>query len=396
MNTTTYKAEDIFTVRACGHIDGNPECANLRIESNKRLAQERVSGAGLYAIHFQDRLLYIGQFRGTGVNPFGGDVCSTRWSKHIGTLTLRDRRISFGPRAISDMKKLMSPNPPLADIVSASEEASTISIHRGRVSSLNRALFAAEHWNLMSQITDVSGLTGFTITYSQIENDKRFDHKAIRSQIESAEKDVISQLHPRCNAEIPAGTARDMNITTTGRILQDALIKAFDDTNEAGTPIAQVQPKAIALPEPGEDDAPQNAAEEEEQADDLNLDSAEDAFMERLGANQDALSAVDRLADAFTEINNAYIWHTYTNNGDLRIRRTGERRGFSNVARIFWQPALVRFNSEINLTAERCLELGASTARPNHQGKTLPTQATFDIPDAIDALIFCLVEAAAQ
>ena len=393
MITATYCAADIFTVRECHHIVGNPAWTNLRIDSNRRIGGELVRGSGLYAIHFQDYLLYVGQFRGTKRTPFGGDVCEARWAKHLGTLTLRDRRLSFGSRAVDCMRQLQRPAAPVSDIMNAAQ-LPTILVDRGRVSTFNRALFAEEHWDSLSQIVDATGLSGFAITYTQIDAYAQYDVASIRSAIESAEHSVIAQLRPRCNAQIPVGTSRNTSAAAIGELLEEALTRAFYVANLLAAPHLQALPVDLFLQQPVITMPAVDAVID--QADDDAALSSEGAFLEQLDNNFDALHAVAQLSERFTGINDAYIWYTNTNGGDLRIRCTTGKRNFLNVARIFWQPRLARFKAEINLSVERCLALGATTAKPNYRGKSVPTEATFSLPEDLEGLLNCMIEAIAE
>jgi hypothetical protein len=384
VTTSSYNAAAIFQVIPGQRILGNPEWADLRIESSRILAADKIRGAGLYAIHFNGQLIYIGQFRGTRTNAFGGDVCATRWAKHLGAFTSRDRRISFSPAAINNMRAHQHLKSPLADIINAAGEA-VIHKDRGRVSSLNRALFAAEHWDVFSRIDNAQGLAGFTVTYTQIEMQQRPDHGQIRAAVEAVEKRVIACLRPRCNAEILSGNAGNISIQETGSLFEGALKTALEETHDA----TGAREWTLTLPLSWRQAAPL-----EEQSDDDARVTAEEAFLERLGDFQDARDAVDRITQAFDRVEDAHIQHTHSNGGDLRISSVVGRRRFSNVARIYWQPKCVRFRAEINLSTAHCLKLGATTANPNYAGSVLPTQATFEVPDRTGALVNCLLAAA--
>jgi len=384
VTTSSYNAAAIFEVIQSQRILGNPEWADLRIESSRILAAEKIRGAGLYAIHFNGQLIYIGQFRGTRTNSFGGDVCATRWAKHLGAFTSRDRRISFSPTAVNNMRAHQHPKSPLADIINAAGEA-VIHKDRGRVSSLNRALFAAEHWVAFSRIDNAQGLASFTVTYTQIEMQQRPDHGLIRAAVEAAEKRVIACLRPRCNAEIPVGNAGNISIQDTGSFFERALKTALEETHDA----TGAREWTLTLPLSWRQAAPLA-----EQSDDDARLTAEEAFLERLGGFQDARDAVDRITQAFDRVEDAHIQHTHSNGGDLRISSVVGRRRFSNVARIYWQPKCVRFRAEINLSTAHCLKLGATTANTNYAGSVLPTQATFKVPDRTGALVNCLLAAA--
>ena len=124
MITTTHCASDLLVVRPRGALIGNPAWADLTIDSNRRLGKELARGAGLYAIHFRGALLYVGKFCGKRSNPFDGRVCDIRWSRHIGTLTLRDRRISLSEGRCKQFRG--SSVAPLVDIVNALQAKATL------------------------------------------------------------------------------------------------------------------------------------------------------------------------------------------------------------------------------------------------------------------------------
>ena len=381
MITATYKAADLFVVRLATCLVGNPAWANLKIDSNRSLHRDDARGAGLYAIHFQGRLLYVGKFLGTKADPFGGNVCFTRWAKHLGTLTLRDRRISFSRKPVDDMRRRHPLIPPLADIMAASELPVIIK-PRGRVSSLNRALFAAENWATLSQLTDAQGLADFTIIYTRVEAGDTHSPAELRSAIGAAERAVIALARPRCNSQIPEGTAGEMSLEDTGRILETELAASL--AHPTGAPDA-LAPAEVAL-EPVEAEAPDDTADP----------TAEEAFLERIDGDEHALLAVASIEEAFDAIDDAYVEYTKTQGGDLRIRSLIGPRAFFNVAAIGWQRKLHQFSVEINLTVERCLDLGASTASLKYPDKTLGTRATFSMPETMGCLVRCLVAAAAQ
>jgi hypothetical protein len=384
VTTTVYNAANILSARPCQPILGNPGWADLRIESNRTLAAESVRGAGLYAIHYDKELIYVGQFRGTRNNAFAGNVCATRWAKHLGTLTLRDRRISFGPVTVDAMRTHRPPMSPLVDIVNVAAKE-VIHKDRGRVSSLNRALFAAKNWEAFLRIVNAQGLAGFTITYTRIHAPRKPDHQLIRVAVEAAERQVIAGIGPRCNSNTSAGNAIDLSPQDTGSLFEETLKATLEQTHEA-LPSRKWSP---TLPLPWRQVTPT-----EDLPDDDEPVTAEEAFMERLTSFPEAHNAVDHIVQAFDNIEDAYIRHTHTGGGDLRISSVVGPRPFFNVARIHWQPRCGRFKAEINLDIETCLRLGAITAVPNCGSQTLPTQATFHVPGCTEALIGCLCAAA--
>ena len=227
MITKTYWASDIFSVRLNTSLVGNPEWANLTIDSNRALSNEEARGAGLYAIHFRGDLLYVGKFCGKRSDPFAGRICDIRWSRHIGTLTMRDRRISLSEGRIEQLRR--SSAAPLADIVQAMQ-AQTIYQNRGRATSINRALFAAEHWAEFARIEDAIGLTGFQITYVQIEPTAAIDQMLVRDIVSRAEKFAINRLQRRCNGEIREGMGMSATLDEAREVLAEMLEESIGHT----------------------------------------------------------------------------------------------------------------------------------------------------------------------
>ena len=70
-------------------------------------------------------------------------------------------------------------------------------------------------------------------------------------------------------------------------------------------------------------------------------------------------------------------------------------RTLTNPPKVVFTTAYSSYAVEgFNLNAMDCIDLGATTAKPNYAGSILPTRATFNVPDGTDALINCLRAAA--
>ena len=404
----TYNATDIFSVVQLNPLNGNPDWANLKIESTGRLAPLDVRGPGIYGIFFRERLIYIGKFLGTQADICGGNVCSIRWAKHIGTLSLRDRRISFSNKAITMIRDQCAKEPPFDDIIRASEHPiPVVTDDRGRVSSFNRACFAAEHWDFFTTLADARGLVDFRLLYVKLDDAEINGRDNLRQIIGEAETKLIAALRPRCNKETNIGASRDVGLEDARQSIENELrarlgpidpTRVFDASDEATTaPIDHPprRPQSSAGATPNTDDqrgaglppiAQIEAADEDP--------GCEAAFFEELAGNPDALNAVHSVIAAFDGVADAYVKFTCTEGGDLRIRSTAGPRTFFNVATLFWQPRLEQFRSEILLPPQRCLEIGAATALPNYPGQTLPTRATFQLADAAAVIRAAFVEAA--
>jgi hypothetical protein len=385
MKTKTYRACDLFAVRSREPLLGNPTWANLTIESNRSLPQELAQGAGLYAVHYRDRLLYIGKFLGKRTDAFGGRICHVRWAKHMGTLTLRDRRVSLAQGPCKLIREMQPTAAPLSDIVEAMQ-VGTLHHPRGRVSSLNRASFAAEQWRELSRIDDASGLANFMFTYTQVDPQERIAREIVRDAVSRAEKMAIERLRPRCNAAVREGTALQADVRDTAAALTAALEDAFGQLGGGGE----------APPPPG---PPGNGGDPDaaEGADDPDDRTAEETFWERIDDDGEAEYPVQMLIESLADIADADFHFTMSpSNGssriaDLRIHSLAGRRERFNVGAIAWQPALRRFKAKIGLSVTTCMARGAMTALPKRA--TLETVATFDVALNPAALRDCMLAA---
>lgn len=385
MITTTHNAKDLFVVRRKNALAGNPAWADLTIDSNRTLRKELARGAGLYAIHFRGTLLYVGKFCGKQSDPFDGRVCDIRWARHIGTLTLRDRRISLSEGRCKQLRGSMTS--PLVDIVSAMQ-ASTIYQNRGRATSINRALFAAEHWAEFARIEDEAGLAGFTITYTQMELTDCEDRHRVRGIVSAAEKNAIDQLQPRCNGEVRQGAGRSAAVPESAAVLVATLEHALAEAGGGIAPPPELPPDiTVEMPDDdGPDDGPQNRGGLDADvgpagpgdADDPAEVTAEELFWKRIDDEPQALASVTCLIEALANIPEADYHFTKTNSADIRVHSLAGPRPRFNVTCYSWQTKWRRFKGEIYLSVEDCLALGATSAQPNYANKTLPTIVTFD------------------
>lgn len=382
MINTTHRASDLFVVRRKSALVGNPEWADLTIDSNGTLRKELACGAGLYAIHFRGTLLYVGKFCGKRSDPFDGRVCDIRWSRHIGTLTLRDRRISLSEGRCKEFRG--SSAAPLIDIVN-SMQAATIHENRGRATSINRALFAAEHWAEFARIEDASGLEEFSITYAQIEQTDGIDRTRIPSIVSRAEKIAIDQLQPRCNGEVRVGGGKSATISEAAAVLTAALEQAIAAGGGGHAPPPMLPD--LVVEDPGGNDG------DGEGPDDPANVTAEELFWERIEGEPQAQTAVSLLIEALSDVADADFHFTKTNTADLRVHSLAGPRARFNVACYAWQPQKRRFIGEIGLPAETCLAMGATTAQSNHAGKQLSTLTTFDHDCPPDAICRCTLAA---
>lgn len=394
MITRSYRASDLFVVRRTSALSGNPAWADLTIDSNRTLANDLARGAGLYAMHFRGVLIYVGKFCGKRSDPFEGRICDIRWSRHIGTLTLRDRRISLSEGRGKQFRG--SSAAPLVDIENAMQ-AATIRLNRGRATSINRALFAAEHWADFVRIEHAADLEAFSLTYTQIEPTDGIDRSRIRDIVSHAEKMAIDSLQPRCNGEVREGRGKTATAPEAAEVLITMLAQAIAAAGGGNAPPPPAPPQVAADVPDGNETAGRAQVDGDgggpEDPDDPADVTAEELFWERIEGQPQATTAVNLLIEALSDVADADFHFTQTNTADLRVHSLAGPRARFNAACHSWQPTRRGFISEIGLPVDTCLALGATTAKPNHAGRTLSTIATFDPAGAPDAMCRCTLAA---
>src|SRR5690606_14522772 len=96
----SYRGIELFKIDKDSAIVGMPEWANLRVrQASRTFDSKALTGPGIYALMLDDALFYVGLYAGTAENPCGGSAWA-RWSKHIGTTTLRGRNLSLSSKAM--------------------------------------------------------------------------------------------------------------------------------------------------------------------------------------------------------------------------------------------------------------------------------------------------------
>jgi len=95
-----YSANEVINVGTAPPLLGHLPFANKVFKPSKIHPKSNFKGAGLYAVFFDNQLIYVGKFLGTKRNWDAGNVIASRWVKHIGTFSMLDRKLSFSKRAL--------------------------------------------------------------------------------------------------------------------------------------------------------------------------------------------------------------------------------------------------------------------------------------------------------
>ena len=214
-----FQGSDVIDVRQDQPVPGNPSFADLVFRPRRNLAPSVVAGAGIYAIHFDGNLLYLGKFQGTTGNPFGGSVIDARWTKHMGTLTMRGRQVSVPNQTIAERASCHRDHPVVAGILDADRKV--VSKDKGCISSLNRIRFAMQHWDAFSDFNP-GVLNRFQFLYGQIQP-RSVSEDWIRGAVSDLERDIVAQLQPRCNGNVAAERARHHTLEETREALKAGL-----------------------------------------------------------------------------------------------------------------------------------------------------------------------------
>lgn len=219
MKIHEFQGSDVIDVRQDQPLRGNPAFADLVFRPRRNLAPSVVAGAGVYATLFDNRLIYLGKFQGTKGNPFGGNVVDARWTKHMATLTLRGRRISVPNQTIIELSSRHPDHPAVIGIMGADQ--GFLSTDKGCISSLNRIRFAMQHWDAFADFNS-RVLNRFQFLYCQMQP-RSVSEDWIRGAVSDLERDLVAQLQPPCNGNVPAERARHHTLNQTREALEAAL-----------------------------------------------------------------------------------------------------------------------------------------------------------------------------
>jgi hypothetical protein len=161
-------------------------------------------------------------YRGLAEDPAGGNVVTTRWSKHLGTLTLRGHRVSIGKQALEQLgEDSLAHAEPITCLLTCSQASPALHKDRGMNTSINRAAFAARNWETFSQLNPGSNLNEFVFTYVQLSMAalRARDPKWIRETVARAEEYARAVLQPICNGETRSVHERVQTTCTEAALL---------------------------------------------------------------------------------------------------------------------------------------------------------------------------------
>lgn len=180
---------------------GNPAWLNVSFRPRKS-ARSDFSGADIYVIFLDERLIYLGIYAGSKDDPYSGSALKDRWLKHVGTVTFRGKKLSLRPSAFQPPAS-MAEHPLFGELGAAGPN---IRRSQGMEASHRKAMFAAEHSDLREQSID-EVLKRLTIGY--VRADHRPDEcwhskKAAKRGLCEIEALLVQELCPPLNSATPA------------------------------------------------------------------------------------------------------------------------------------------------------------------------------------------------
>ena len=163
------------------------------------------ASGGVYALFLDQKLVYIGSF-GTSRkhNLYSGNVVATRVWTHIGSMTLRGRKLHIAPKTLDTLKKRFGDHPAITEIAKKKPFDD-----KGNLTTPNRISVALDHWDAFCPPNRLP-LDRFDFSYIQVSSTMG-DHLpdcVIKKAIKEAEKISIRDLQPRANDEVEPSSAQ--------------------------------------------------------------------------------------------------------------------------------------------------------------------------------------------
>lgn len=160
--------------------------------------QSELAGGGIYAIHYDGELLYIGIYTGKKPVPFIGNVANTRLDNHLDVLTMRGRSVGFAAHNYDAACNL-----PDHELVRAIKQSPGMRKGNSVMSYPCKVKFACENWDAMRSIeSDPNGLSRFQLIYARMDPEfyrADINYLQLLHYLENIENHLLKQFEPRCN-----------------------------------------------------------------------------------------------------------------------------------------------------------------------------------------------------
>ncbi|MCK0165635.1 hypothetical protein [Marinobacter sp. S6332] len=393
IETKTYKAIDIVELLERGPLIGHLPISRFSVKPIKNSVE--IGGGGIYGILIDDKLKYIGKYQGKKHNWKKGSVLSDRWIKHIGTLTLLDRTLSFSKRAfgkiVSDAQELTPTNQFARELVNGLIQGNDelLTTDRGCSSTFERYAASKLFWPELSEVSPdwKAILNRVTLVYVKLTGN--FTTETVRHLISLTESQLVEQIEPSVNY-IAKRQNKDIEALSL-----DRTIGLFIDSLRRNQKHHGVVSKTQDTVCDGIEKTMPTGNETLKQPSD---DFENPKFMENLEqAPAWAKKFISNIQDAVELRNDAFIEYTNTNNGDLRLRKIqNTSRGFLNVLTICWRPRLEALAINTALANSAIVRMGLKVSRQTKDRlnqQILITSDTEDVHDLSKLTQYMITEA---
>jgi hypothetical protein len=155
-----FQLEDLFTLTKTNFRKSKSPILSPSMNLKARSKNHRLGGFGIYGITFSpalknEYLIYLGKFQGSVKHGrFGGNIISTRWQKHLYTITMRGHNVAIdSERAFDRVRSLTNYSTPSEGntFISLSGDAkSKLFQKNGCQASFNRMMFALQNEHLLN------------------------------------------------------------------------------------------------------------------------------------------------------------------------------------------------------------------------------------------------------
>jgi hypothetical protein len=211
MTITQINAVEVIEIEELGEGRAGVRFLNWKVQAKpfalrKAAGDDSYIGAGVYAIGFDNHLIYIGSYLGSGgrVADFSGDVVKDRWWAHIGAITARGCKVHIAKRSLDALKLELGASHVMVEGLLKATDHQLLHKDAGDLATLRKLRFAGQRSQdfFASRNNCLEILKRFQFVYVRFNRlAKNEDRNSLKDRIESAEKNLIQKLAPICNAK---------------------------------------------------------------------------------------------------------------------------------------------------------------------------------------------------
>lgn len=209
----------------------------------RNATRDQFSGAGLYGVCFDNQLIYVGSFLGSGgvkvdgvkASTFVGDVAKGRWWQHFGSITGRSHKLSVAPKTLNALEKEFGQDH--AMVVAFRAATPALCRDAGCLGALNRLRFAARHFAEFTggDVEPAHVLARFSLVYARVDRlPGGLTLYDVSTRVSGVERSLIRRYHPEVNTagRSADGKAASVSCAQAEEVLGSALAQALPGQTE--------------------------------------------------------------------------------------------------------------------------------------------------------------------